>query len=93
MTFKDKVNVIVSKAKAKITPESAEEVVNEFNEFCASLDDLQKDYDSIAVENSKFKDALLNMVLKQGDDKPPKDDDGDKPKSIEECLVEIQNNK
>ena len=91
MKFNEKIEALKSRAKERITPESSQEDIDRVNSISIELDDLMKDYDKIATENAKFRDTIVNMVLQNGDDKPPVDaTGGHTPKSLEECLAEIQ---
>ena len=55
MTFKEKLDSLRAKAKARIKPESSEEEINESNGILAELDEIEKDYEAQSQENAKFK--------------------------------------
>ena len=91
MKFNEKVEALKNQAIEKITPESTQEDVQRVESIKSQLDELVKDYNALSEENNKFKDTIVHMVLRNGDDKPPVEDpSGHKPMSIEECLAEIQ---
>ena len=86
MSFKEQLDSLRNKVKDHIKPESAQEELNELNGMLADIDNVEKEYESLSQENAKFKDKIVNMVLNQGDDKPPQDPSGSKPKSMEEFI-------
>ena len=87
MSFKEQLDSLRNKVKGHIKPESAQEELDELNGMLADIDNVEKEYDSLSQENAKFKDKIVNMVLNQGDDKPPREDhNGSKPRSIEEFI-------
>lgn len=86
MSFKEQLDSLRNKVKGHIKPESAQEELDELNGMLADIDNVEKEYESLSQENAKFKDKIVNMVLNQGDDKPPQDPSGSKPKSMEEFI-------
>lgn len=91
MTFQEKLNSLRARAKARITPESSEEQVKEYNDIIAEIDDIEKEHNDLVALNGRYKSTIVDMVLNQGDGKTPADDiDGSKPKSIDELLAEFQ---
>lgn len=80
---------LIEKLKAKIKPESSEDEIAEINGMIADLETIENNHNSVVTENAKFKDTIVNMVLKTGDGKAPGNaSDGSNPKSIEECIAE-----
>ena len=91
MSFKEQLDSIRSKIKAKIKPESSKEELDEYNGLLGDLDTIETDYNSLSQENAKFKDKIVNMVLNEGDDKtPPDDSSGSKPKSMEQFINDFE---
>ena len=91
MSFKEQLDSLRSKIKAKIKPESSQEELNEYNGLLGDLDTIETEYNSLSQENAKFKDKIVNMVLNEGDDKtPPDDSSGSKPKSMEQFINDFE---
>lgn len=91
MTFKEKFDALKAKIKAKITTESTPEQIEEINGLVSELDELETSHNEVVTESAKLKDTIVRMVSNQGDGNQPRDDtDGSKPKTIEECVAEIQ---
>ena len=91
MTFKEKLDSLRARAKARITPESSEDEVKAYNDILSELDEIEKEHNDVVAINGKYKDTIVNMVLTQGDGKPPVDDvEGAKPKGIDGLLAEFE---
>ena len=91
MTFKEKIEALKSKLKAKIKSESTPEEIQEINDLMAELDSLDSDFSSLSDEHSKVKDALVRITVSQGSGEAPKDESGgSKPMTIDEVLAEVE---
>lgn len=91
MTLKEQIQSLKSKIQAKINESSSQEEIDEVNAFITELDEIDTAYDNLNQEHAKTKEALVRMVVNQGSsDKPRDDTDGSKPKTIEECVAEVQ---
>lgn len=91
MTFKEKLDALKGKIQARITADTTPEEIEEWKNFNAELDSLETEHNNVVTENAKFKDTIVKMVFTQGDGKQPGDDSsGSKPKSIEECVAQIE---
>lgn len=91
MTIKETLNSLRARAKARITPESSEEQVEEYNSIIAELDAIEKEHNDVVALNGRYKSTIVDMVLNQGDSKTPVDEsEGSKPKSIDELLADFQ---
>ncbi len=91
MNYKEKAESLKAKFKAKITPESTPEQIEEANAMATELDELVSLHDSVVAENAKFKDTIVRMVTSQGDATPPSDPSAEsKPMSIEEAIAKVR---
>ena len=91
MNWKESIDALKTKISAKITADSSQEEIDAINSVLADIDVLDKAHTTLEEEHSKTKEAVVRMVVNQGNGEKPKDDtDGSKPKSIEECLAEAQ---
>lgn len=89
MTLKEQVQSLKAKIQAKIKDESTPEEIQEVNDIITELDSIDTAHDGLLQEHAKTKEALVRMVVNQGNgDKPRDDTDGSKPKTIEECVAE-----
>ena len=89
MTLKEQVQALKSKIQARITESSTPEEIQEVNDMVAELDSIDSAHDTLLQEHAKTKEAVVRMVVNQGNGDKPKDDtDGSKPKTIEECVAE-----
>lgn len=94
MNHKERIDALKSKFQARITAESTPEEIQAVNDIIAELDALENDHNEVVTENGKYKDAIARMVITQGDGKKPRDESsGSKPKTIEECIAEVQQDK
>lgn len=92
MSWKEQFQALKAKIQAKIKEDSSPEEIDEINGFITDLDALDTTHNELEVEHAKTKTALMRMVVNQGSgDKPGDDTDGSKPKTIEECVAEVQN--
>ena len=92
MPFKDLIKTHREKLQAKITAESTPEQIEEITGLVADLDELESAYDTVDSERAKLKDTVVRMVLEQGSGEKPADGStGSKPKTIEECIAEVEN--
>lgn len=91
MTWKENIDALKAKISAKITADSSQEEIDATNSVLADIDALDQTHNTLEEEHKKTKEAVVRMVINQGNGEKPKDDtDGSKPKSIEECLAEAQ---
>ena len=92
MNFLEKVNALKEKLNAKLTAESSPEQIEEINILVAEVDALNNDYSNLEQEHAKTKDALVRMVVTQGNGDKPKEDEsgGSNPKTIEEIIAEVE---
>ena len=91
MTLKEQVQALKAKIQAKIKDDSTPEEIQEVNDIITELDSIDTTHDGLLQEHAKTKEALVRMVVNQGNsDKPRDDTDGSKPKTIEECVAEVQ---
>ena len=91
MTWKESIDALKAKISAKITKESTPEQIEEINGVIADIDALDTSYTTLEAEHAKTKEAVVRMVVNQGNGDKPKDDtDGSKPKTIEECVAEVE---
>lgn len=91
MNWKESIDALKQKISAKITDKSTPEEIEEINGIVGEIDALDTAYNELDSEHAKTKTALVRMVVNQGNgDKPVDDTSGSKPKSIEECVAEVQ---
>ena len=91
MSFKEQLDSLRNRAKARIKADSPQEEIDDINAILADLDTIENDYNSLSQENAKFKDKIVNMVLNEGNDKtPPDDSSGSKPKSMEQFISDFE---
>lgn len=88
--FTESINSLREKLKAKIKPESSEEEIADINDSLNSLDEIEKEHNSVVEVNGKYKDQIVKMVLNQGDDKKPVDPEGSNPKGMDQLLAEFK---
>lgn len=94
MAFKDTLSSLKSKMQAMITTDSSAEQIEQINGMISELDSLDSDHTELVTSEAKLKEVVVNMVKTQGNgDKPADDSTGSKPKSIDECVAEIQRQK
>ena len=94
MAFKDTLSSLKSKMQAMITTDSSAEQIEQINGMISELDSLDSDHTELVTSEAKLKEVVVNMVKTQGNgDKPADDSIGSKPKSIDECVAEIQRQK
>ena len=92
MNWKEQIEALKGKLSSKLNSKSKQEEIDEINGLIADVDALDTTYNEISQEHAKTKEALVRMVVNQGSsDKPGDDSTGSKPKSIEECVAEVQN--
>lgn len=91
MGFKEKLDSLRARAKAHIKPESTQEEIDGYNEIIKEIDDIEKEHNDVLSVNAKYKDTIVNMVLKSGNSETPKDEEeGKSPQSMEEFLAEFK---
>lgn len=91
MNWKEQVEALKAKFQSKVKENSTQEEIDEINGLIAEVDALDSAYNELEQEHAKTKTALVRMVVNQGSgDKPRDDTDGSKPKTIEECVAEVQ---
>lgn len=98
MTIKERLDALRAKLKAKIKPESTADEISAIDAEMKELDFIEEEYNNLntkyadlQTEHGKFKDVIVNMVLKQGNQETPVDDiDGSKPVTTEELLEKYQ---
>ncbi|MBO7732555.1 MAG: hypothetical protein J6S67_08375 [Methanobrevibacter sp.] len=98
MTIKERLDALRAKLKAKIKPESTADEISAIDAEMKELDSIEEEYNNLntkyadlQTEHGKFKDVIVNMVLKQGNQETPVDDiDGSKPVTTEELLEKYQ---
>lgn len=91
MNWKESIDALKQKISAKITDKSTPEEIEEVNGIVGEIDALDTAYNELDSEHAKTKTALVRMVVNQGNGDNPKDDiDGSKPKTIEECVAEVE---
>lgn len=91
MNWKESIEALKAKVSAKLTAESSQEEIDAVNEINTEIDALDSSHQELETEHAKTKSALVRMVVNQGNgDKPRDDTDGSKPKTIEECVAEVQ---
>lgn len=89
MNFKEQLEALKGKVSAKITADSSQEEIDEYNGMIADIDSLGASHEELVTEHAKTKDTLVRMVTSQGSGDKPRDAvDGSKPKTIEECVAE-----
>lgn len=91
MGIKEKLDSLRARAKAQIKPESTKEEIDAYNEIIKEIDDIEKEHNEVLSVNAKYKDTIVNMVLKEGNSETPKDEEeGKAPQSMEEFLAEFK---
>lgn len=90
MNFLEKVNALKDKLNAKLTAESSPEQIEEINSLVAEVNALNDDYSTLEQEHAKTKDALVRMVVTQGNSDKPKEDEsgGSNPRTIDEIIAD-----
>lgn len=91
MGIKEKLDSLRARAKAQIKPESTKEEIEAYNEIIKEIDDIEKEHNDVLSVNAKYKDTIVNMVLKEGNSETPKDEEeGKAPQSMEEFLADFK---
>ena len=91
MTFKERIDALKTKFQSRIKEDSSQEEIDEVNSLVGELGEIENEHNQLSQEHAKTKEAIVRMVLNQGSsDKPGDDTDGSKPKTIEECVAEVQ---
>ena len=91
MGIKEKLDSLRARAKAQIKPESTKEEIDAYNEIIKEIDDIEKEHNEVLSVNAKYKDTIVNMVLKEGNSETPKDEEeGKAPQSMEEFLADFK---
>lgn len=91
MGIKENLDSLRARAKAQIKPESTKEEIDAYNEIIKEIDDIEKEHNEVLSVNAKYKDTIVNMVLKEGNSETPKDEEeGKSPQSMEEFLAEFK---
>lgn len=91
MGIKENLDSLRARAKAQIKPESTKEEIDAYNEIIKEIDDIEKEHNEVLSVNAKYKDTIVNMVLKEGNNETPKDEEeGKAPQSMEEFLAEFK---
>ena len=96
MTLKEQVQALKQRiqAKFKIDENSSPEDVQEMNDMMAELDSIDSAHDVVLQDYAKTKEAVVRMIVNQGSSDKPKDEtEGSKPKTIDECVAELQGGK
>ena len=90
MKFSEKINALKEKLNAKLTAESSPEQIEEINSLVAEVNALNEDYSNLEQEHAKTKDALVRMVVTQGNSDKPKEDEsgGSNPRTIDEIIAD-----
>ncbi|MBR3917175.1 MAG: hypothetical protein IKJ59_00360 [Clostridia bacterium] len=92
MTLQERLSALREKIKAKITPESSPEELDEYNGMLQSLDEIETEHNKVVETSAKYRDTIVRMVINQGDDKTPGNpsDEDSKPKSMDEFLDDFK---
>ncbi len=91
MGIKEKLDSLRARAKAHIKPESTQEEIDAYNEIIKDIDDIEKEHNDVLSVNAKYKDTIVNMVLKEGNSETPTDEEeGKAPQSMESFLAEFK---
>lgn len=91
MGIKENLDSLRARAKAQIKPESTKEEIEAYNEIIKEIDDIEKEHNDVLSVNAKYKDTIVNMVLKEGNGETPKDEEeGKAPQSMEEFLADFK---
>ena len=91
MNWKEQIDALKAKFQGKIKEDSSQEEIDEVNNLIIEVNALDSAYQELENEHAKTKSALVRMVVNQGSgDKPRDESNGSKPKTIEECVAEIQ---
>lgn len=91
MGIKEKLDSLRARAKAQIKPESTQEEIDAYNEIIKDIDEIEKEHNDVLSVNAKYKDTIVNMVLKEGNSETPHDEEeGKSPQSMEEFLAEFK---
>ena len=91
MSWKEQVDALKAKFKGKIKDDSSQEEIEEINGLIAEIDALDSAHTALEEEHAKTKESLVRLVINQGSSDKPKDESGgSKPKTIEECVAEVQ---
>lgn len=74
-----------------VREDSTPEEISSYGNLEKDLDSLQTQHDVVIGVNATLQESILHVVKNQGSgDKPQDGNDGSNPKSIEECIAEIQ---
>lgn len=77
-----------------IKDDSSEEDISNYAKIEKSLDSLQNEHDITLGVNANLRESIIHVVKNQGSSDQPVDGaEGSKPKSIEECIAEVQSKK
>lgn len=91
MTFKERLNLLREKVKGLIKPETTPEEIAEHNQTLAEIDALETEFNNTQSDIAKFKDTIVNMVMREGDGNAPRDEsEVSNPKSIEEFVADFE---
>lgn len=63
--------------------------LNKHNEMLKACDDVLEENKAVESDLLSAKDTIVNMVKNQGSSNPPKEAEGNKPKSLEEIALSV----
>lgn len=93
--FKEVLQGIKDTIKPLLIKEDAtDEDISNYAKIEKSLDSLQNEHDITLGVNASLRESIIHVVKNQGSGDKPKDGaDGSNPKTIEECIAEVQSKK
>ena len=93
--FKEVLQGVKDLLKPLLIKENAtDEDISNYAKIEKELDSLQHEHDVTLGVNATLRESIIHVVKNQGSSDKPKDDpDGSNPKTIEECIAEVQSRK
>ena len=90
--FKEVLQGVKDLIKPLLIKENAtDEDISNYAKIEKELDSLQNEHDITLGVNASLRESIIHVVKNQGSSDKPKDGtDGSNPKTIEECIAEIQ---
>ena len=90
--FKQVLQGIKDMIKPLLIKENAsDEDISNYAKIEKELDSLNNEHEVTLGVNATLRESIIHVVKNQGSGDKPKDDlDGSNPKTIEECIAEIQ---
>ena len=91
MNFKETLKKVKDSLLGMIKEDSSAEHIQGINNLVKDLDELGTAHNEVEIKNATLTETIKSIVSTQGNgDKPEDGASGSKPKTIEECVAEVQ---